>query len=95
MKALLAAAALAASIAPVSAQQMACGPRAAIVGIVVAAGQQARASGVSRRGLLIEHFVGEDANWTVVVTDPSGRACIFDAGNSWEDVPPVVPGSDA
>lgn len=95
MKALLAAAMIAASVLPASAAT-ACGPRSAIASLLADAfDQELRVSAVSGSGLLVEFFVSESGNWTAVVTVPGKASCIFDAGPSWESVPVALPGSDA
>jgi hypothetical protein len=47
--------------------------------------------GLSSRGHLVEIFVSPAGNWTILLSQPNGRACLVDAGEAWAMVPPARP----
>lgn len=51
-----------------------------------------RAMGVVGESRIIELFVSAEGSWTLVMTQPTGRACIIAAGQDWEDMPMQVAG---
>ena len=42
--------------------------------------------GLSTDGGLIEIYSSEDGTWTILITRPSGVACLVAAGDSWEEL---------
>lgn len=99
MRMLLAAAALAASVLLVSAEPgrgVPCGPRDFIAKLLDARfHEQPVAMAMTGGGALAEVFRSDQGTWSLVVTIPGEQSCIIAGGDSWEDIPPVVPGSDA
>jgi hypothetical protein len=52
--------------------------------------------GLQTDGHLIEVFAsGETGTWTILATNPNGRACILSAGKHFEQIPLRRPGADA
>ena len=45
------------------------------------------AAGLSAQGTLVEVLSGPEGSWTMIVTEPAGRACIVAVGDAWERVP--------
>lgn len=75
-------------IAPVQAQQpvvIVCGERVMIVQeLSVKFGETVRSSGLSSNGSLFEVFAtGDGATWTILITQPNGRSCVYADGEHW------------
>lgn len=50
------------------------------------------ALGVANNGSLIEVFASNDrTTWTIMLTKPDGTSCLVAAGQSWENLPQVLP----
>lgn len=47
--------------------------------------------GMTDRGAVIELLVGPDGTWTLLLTFPTGRACMLASGDLWE--PAARPGA--
>lgn len=95
MRTLLAAAALAAVAAPASAQAI-CAERAELARrLAEAFGETPVGRGLSADGRMLEVFAGPDGSWTLVVTAPTGRACLAAAGEAWESPPRAPAGRDS
>ncbi len=47
--------------------------------------------GLSTDGGLIEIYSSENGTWTILITRPSGVACLVAAGDSWEELKSAVP----
>ncbi len=61
-----------------------CEPRAKMVDYVRSALSAVRvARGQTFEGELLEVFVAKTGDWTILITDPSGRACIATHGGDW------------
>lgn len=43
---------------------------------------------------IVEIYAAESGNWTLMISDVSGRSCIILSGESWESIP-VLPGQKA
>ncbi|MBX3579978.1 MAG: hypothetical protein KF723_22470 [Rhizobiaceae bacterium] len=89
MRVILAAALVAASALPASAQ-MACGKREMIVAALASQHNETRiAFALSQKGVVIEVFVSEVGTWTLVASGPGGMSCLLDSGTNWEGPKPV------
>jgi hypothetical protein len=65
-----------------------CGDRQPIVDVLAKNyDEHRRAIGIMGKSGFVEFFVSKAGTWTVIVSSPSGRACIVAAGHSWDDVP--------
>jgi hypothetical protein len=65
-----------------------CGPRQAIVdGLAANFMEKRTAMGLTGAGQLLEIFVSPNGTWTIVVTVPSGQACIVAIGDTWMPEP--------
>jgi hypothetical protein len=73
--------------------QPACGPRAEVVKMLADKYQEtARAAGMIRGQFLMEVYTSSKDTWTIVITDPMGKACIAAAGQAWDELPPPPKG---
>ncbi|MEM7506861.1 MAG: hypothetical protein AAF415_08940 [Pseudomonadota bacterium] len=81
-------AALAFSANAVSAQQMICGKRDAIIGQLKGKyGETARVMGFSQGTGVVEVYANDESgSWTILVTNPSGTSCLMAAGEAFESV---------
>ncbi|MBM7045091.1 MULTISPECIES: hypothetical protein [Rhizobium] len=43
---------------------------------------------------IVEIYAAESGNWTLMITDVSGRSCIILSGDTWESIP-ALPGPKA
>ena len=79
------------SFAPLAAAQQACLPRdAAVAKLETQFAERAAGRGLATRGAaMVELFVAEAGGWTVIVTDPEGRACVVASGKDWFSIVPV------
>ena len=69
--------------------QPACGPRAEVVKMLADKYHEtARAAGTIRGQFLMEVYASEKDTWTILITDPMGKACIAAAGQAWDVLPP-------
>lgn len=50
-------------------------------------GESRVAAGLSAQGMLFQVFESSEGTWTLVVSDPTGRACPLAAGTNWETYP--------
>lgn len=74
-------------------QRPVCGPRDQIVqGLAQKYSETPQHSGLMPSGMLLEVLVSPEGTWTIIVTHPQGRACLFSAGDGWASEPPQVPG---
>lgn len=65
-----------------------CGPAAQMTSQLTERwGQVPRATGLAATGVLFQIFVSPDGNWTLVISDPTGRACVLETGVNWENYP--------
>jgi len=46
------------------------------------------AMGLAGNGSVVELLTSRDGTWTILVTQPSGMACLAAAGQHWESVSP-------
>lgn len=70
-----------------------CAPHDEVVSLLSERYQEnQKAMGVVGDSRIIELFVSTDGSWTLVMTQPSGRACIIAAGQNWEEMPLQVAG---
>lgn len=92
MKALLAAAVLAAFSSVASAQSV-CMPLEKLHHQALDKyGEAPIGQGVSSRGFMIQILVNpETGTWTVIGVQPSGRACVLDSGEGWDSQPYIAP----
>ncbi len=94
MKTLIALSALTLALAsPVFAQQQrACGDRDAIVErLGNKYGEQPAGMGLSHANSMVEVFASEETGtWTILITMPSGQACLVAAGEFWEAAPELI-----
>lgn len=64
--------------------QPACGPRSEVVGTLERKYHEVPvASGMMPTGLLMEILASPEGTWTIIVTHPQGRSCVFSAGDGW------------
>ena len=83
--------------APAAAQaQMACGERSALLRRLGQAWAEAPvARGLASTGNMIELLASADgSSWTLLVTGPTGIACVVASGEAWQAIPPVALGPD-
>ena len=45
------------------------------------------AMGVTKRGLMIQLMEANNGSWTLLLTSPTGNACILETGDAWEMIP--------
>ncbi len=58
--------------------------------------EQPVASGIANNGGVIEVFASDElGTWTIIITMPSGESCMIAAGQDWENLPVIVPTSEA
>lgn len=70
-----------------------CAPHEEVVSLLSERYQEnQKAMGVVGDSRIIELFVSADGSWTLVMTQPTGRACIIAAGQNWEEMPLQVAG---
>jgi hypothetical protein len=80
---------------PAAAQEVsACADRAGIVeGLALRYGEVPVAVAMTSAAQLVEIFASpETGTWTIVVTSPGGPSCLAAAGQSFELIPPPLPG---
>ena len=82
--------------APAAAQNI-CAARDEVVQRLWDRWQEAQvALAVINDGKLLEIFVSERGSWTVIISDPNGRACVASAGQEWTVFStPKAPGGGA
>ena len=56
-------------------------------------GERRRVEAVTATGALLEVFVSDSGNWTILVTVPGGPSCLVASGEGWQTLLP--PGSRA
>jgi len=85
---LLSAAAVAAFFMPgVSLAQPICGDRQFLLQSLANEHKEARvALGLAASGQVVEVLVAPSGSWSIVVSQPNGRACLIGAGQGWQDV---------
>ena len=94
MKAAIRALAFAATLltfAPLATAQQTCLARdVAVAQLEAQHAERALGRGLASRGAaMVELFVAEAGGWTVIVTDPEGRACVVATGRDWFAIVPV------
>ena len=52
-------------------------------------------TGLASAGFVVEVFASPSGTWTIVMTQPSGTACLVASGNYWETAPKLVGASGA
>lgn len=74
-----------------------CGLHAAIVDTLSKKyGETPRGIGlVSNKGVMQVFVSEEKGTWTIVMTNPQGKACLLAAGRGWEDLKQKVKGDNA
>lgn len=94
MKHAIALAALAAPLLlppPAAAAQTVCGERARIIErLETRYGERRTGAGLASNGVVEVFSSDETGTWTIIVTLPTGRACLVAAGESWEMGPSVL-----
>lgn len=92
---IVAAAALAASLAVPAWAQNNCIPRdAAVDTLANRCGESPVVGGLSERGVFLEVWANEETgSWTAVITTPDGVSCLVDAGDDFARFEPI-PGGD-
>jgi len=96
MKTLIATLAAAALLAPLSLSANAdegtsvlCGERQQILdSLENRYAESPKAMGLAGNGSVVELLTSRDGTWTILVTRPSGMACLAAAGQHWEAVAP-------
>src|SRR5688572_20602763 len=69
-----------------------CGPHDDVTSILVEDFQEQReAIGLSDAGSLMEMFASAAGSWTIVLTSPTGLACIIASGENFERGQPAAP----
>ena len=73
---------------PAHAQDMICGKRQNIIKQLEAKyGETARVMGFSRGAGVVEVYANDESgSWTILVTNPTGTACLMAAGEAFEAV---------
>ena len=80
--------------APVHAQ-MICGQHTDVISKLKNSYEEhAVGMGLSTDGGLIEIYSSENGTWTILITRPSGLACLVAAGDGWEELKSSVPALD-
>jgi hypothetical protein len=70
--------------------QFPCGDRADFIKTLADKYKEtSKALGIANQTNLVEIFTSAKGTWTIMVTQPTGKACIIAAGSSWEDLPPT------
>ncbi|MGQ0663010.1 MAG: hypothetical protein ACT4P2_05385 [Pseudomonadota bacterium] len=88
MAAMLVAVALFASTGPVAAE-LVCGPRANLVAWFAENFKEVPVSvGLTEGGTLLEVLASPTGTWTMLLSFPSGQACVVETGEAWENVGP-------
>jgi hypothetical protein len=72
---------------PLSAQNMPCGPRDAVVQMLAAQDQTRRAIGLSGRAIMEVFAASDGARWTITVTMADGRMCLLANGVAFDATP--------
>lgn len=73
---------------------LACAKRVDIVAFLDHLSEKLSAVGKLDPNTIVEIYAAESGNWTMMVSDVSGRSCIILRGDTWESIP-AVPGSKA
>ena len=74
---------------------LACAKRVDLVGFLSDhLSEKLSAVGKLNPDTVVEIYAAESGNWTLMISDVSGRSCIILTGESWESVP-VFPGQKA
>lgn len=77
--------------APASAEQIACAARADIVQKLDETYREARqAIALTKQGGLLEIFVSAKGTWSILVSSPSGKACLVAVGENWQQQEQLV-----
>lgn len=90
---LMSAGLIAATLASMPANaQMVCGQHTDVISkLKNSYEEQPVGMGLSTDGGLIEIYSSENGTWTILITRPSGVACLVAAGDSWEELKDSVP----
>lgn len=84
----LAACAAVVMLASPAVAQMACGDRVAISQqLDTAYGERTTSLGLTADGLLMEVFSSPGGTWTIIVSYPTGQACVVAHGTDWQSIP--------
>ena len=57
-------------------------------------GEQPIAIGLASTGNLLEVLISADGTWTILITSPTGMACIAATGEHWQTLPKVEPAGE-
>ena len=91
LRAIAAAAALFLSVQGANAQQVCAVREKAVVQLEKQFEEQVAGRGLATDGkLMFELFVSENGSWTVLVSDPKGRACVVASGEPWQGLVRIV-----
>jgi len=64
-----------------------CGDRTEIINTLRNSyAEQPRAMGLAGNGAMVELFISKAGSWTILVTRPTGVACMAAAGQHWEEL---------
>ena len=75
-------------VAPAAAQTLCTNERTAVIEQLKLRYQEApTAMGLASDGSVLEVLAAKSGSWTILVTRPSGLACVVAAGDSWETFP--------
>ncbi len=58
-------------------------------------GESPAAIGLVSNGQVLEVLTSENGSWTILLTAPSGLACVMASGESWESLPRLAMGPAA
>lgn len=93
MKALLILSFLLATSLPALANHVLCGDRDSFLQQLESRYQEAPvARGIASDGSVLELAVSDSGSWTILVTQTNGVTCVVATGQSWKDLPAVLPG---
>lgn len=69
-----------------------CGPRADFIqGLGIQFGEMPTARAMVATGQTLEVLTSSSGSWTMILTDPDGRACIVGVGEAWTAIPMGFP----
>ncbi|MFU8898030.1 MAG: hypothetical protein ACNA7L_03970 [Roseinatronobacter sp.] len=77
--------------APLSAQPLQCGPRAAVLDMLAAQDQSRRAIGLAGRAVMELFAAPDGGRWTITLTMPDGPMCLLANGVAYDGMIEALP----